>query len=164
MHAALIAGHAVAATVALGAAFGGRRVRWFAVHYGALVAMLVLLVAAIAVDLPDRDAPELVVDAALVALGLVMVAHTERARRARRHDPRRFVDMLGFSVVGLIDAFVVVTVLNTGAPSWVAAVVGLAIAIAGHLTIRAARNGAEPNGTSREQQVTSSSGSTARQC
>lgn len=143
MRTTLITAHAVTATVALLAVLGGRRTWWFAVHYAGLVAMLVLLVAAIAVDLPGRAAGELVVDGLLVGLGIVMIAHTEGARRVRRHDPRRFVERLGFSVVGLVDAFVVVTVFGI-APGWVAAIVGVAIAVVGHLAIGAAAGRTTP--------------------
>jgi hypothetical protein len=139
MRTTLITAHAVTATVALLATLGGRRARWFALHYAALVAMLVLLVAAIAVGLPGRAAGELVIDAALVGLGLVMIAHTEGARRVRRDDARRFVERVGFSIVGLVDAFVVVTVFDV-APAWVATAVGVSIAVVGHLAIRSARD------------------------
>ena len=144
MHDVLIAGHAVTATVALAAAFQAHGRAGSRSTTAALVSMLVLLVGAIAVDIPDREAPELVLDTLLVGLGLVMVAHTEGARRVRRVDRRRFVERLGFSAVGLVDAFVVVTVFDAGAPGWLAALLGAALAIAGHLAIRAAAEVTRP--------------------
>lgn len=135
MYEVLIAAHAVAATAALLAACGGRRPAWFAAYYGGLVAMLVLLVAAIAADLAGRDIAQHLISGSLIVLGGVMVWHAERARRVRRTDTGRFVHHVGFTVVGLVDAFVVVTVFNAGVAGWLAALIGLAIALAGHVAI-----------------------------
>ena len=97
------------------------------------------LVAAIAVDAAGRDVARHLISIAVVVLGAVMVAHAELARRVRLTDHRRFVDHVGFTVVGLVDAFVVVTVFNNGVPGWGSATIGAVIAIAGHMAIRAQR-------------------------
>lgn len=137
MYAVLITAHAVAASTALAATMGGRRPRWFAVYESSMVAMLMLLVGAIAVDLDGRDSARHIVAVALVALGAVMVGHAELARRVRTEPSTRFVDHVGFTVVGLVDAFVIVALVNAGAPGAVAATVGAVIAVAGHLAIGA---------------------------
>jgi len=51
-----------------------------------------------------------------------------------------FVGHVGLTLVGLVDAFVVVTILNAGVPGWVTAIVGVAIAVAGHRLIGRARS------------------------
>jgi hypothetical protein len=137
MYSALITIHAVTATTALAAAFGGRRQAWFTVHRASMWLMLVSLTAAIAVDAGGRDVARHVVTGGLVGLGSVMVAHTELAARTR--DTRRVIDHIGFTVVGLVDAFVVVTVFNAGAPGWLTAAIGASIAVVGHLAIRRVR-------------------------
>lgn len=144
MYSVLIAAHATAATVALAATAGGRRARWFAVYDASLIAMLVLLVAAIAVDLPGRDLAQHLVSGGLVLLGGIMLRHAELARRVRRTDAIRFVEHVGFTVVGLIDALVVVALFNAGTPGWAAAIVGVVIAVAGHVAIAAVRRRTPP--------------------
>ena len=130
-----IALHAATASVALLAALGGRRRRWFATYYWSLVAMLTFLVLAVAVDWAVRDAGRQAVAASLIGLGAVMVWKAERARRARCSPGPDFVDDTGFTIVGLVDAFVVVLVFNLGVAGWVVAAIGAAIAAAGHLVI-----------------------------
>ena len=139
MYRVLITAHGLTATVALIAAVGARRARWFHVYQVSLTAMLVLLVAAVTVDLPGRELGQHLVAGGLVVLGAVMVGHAELARRSRRVDRQRFIDHVGFTVVGLVDAFVIVTLFNTGVPGTVAAIVGVGIAISGHLALVHAR-------------------------
>lgn len=140
MYGVLIWSHAATATVALVAAFGSRDRRWFGVYHVAMWAMVGFLVAAVAVDVGGRDLARHLVTAALVVLAAVMVWRAELARRTRITDPPRFVGHVGFTIVGLIDAFVVVTVVNSGAPGWLTATVGVLIAVAGHLVIHAVRD------------------------
>lgn len=139
MYTVLITAHAVAASVALMATIGGRRLGWFALYESSMVVMLFMLVTAIAVDLDDRDATRHAVAGALVALGAVMVGHAEMARRVRTERSTRFVDHVGFTVIGLVDAFVVVALVDAGAAPAVAVAVGVAIAVAGHLAIGTVR-------------------------
>ena len=137
MYEALILVHAVTATMALLASLRSVSRRWFIVYDACLIAMLVSLVAAIAVDGGDRDTTRQVIAVALVGVGAVMVGHAEAARRAPRGSPA-FVRHVGFTVVGLVDAFVVVTVVQTDAPGALAAMLGIAIALVGHVAVKAA--------------------------
>lgn len=142
MYTLFITLHAITASVALVAAVvGRRRAPWFATYYGALVAMLVFLVLAVGSDWRGRSVVQHVVVGALVALGGVMIAKAEQARRAR-HDPDSdFTGLVGFGVVGLVDAFAVVALVNAGLPGWLVGVAGGAIAAAGHGVIHQLRRG-----------------------
>lgn len=70
-----------------------------------------------------------------------------RAAQARRirptagqgPPPDRYLDHVGFTLVALFDAFIVVAVLNLGAPGWLVATAGVGIAVAGHFVLRAVR-------------------------
>lgn len=55
------------------------------------------------------------VTAALGLLAVVMAWRADLARRTPATDPRRFIGHVGFTTVGLIDAFVVDTIFNRGA-------------------------------------------------
>lgn len=140
MYTLFIALHAVTASVALVAAvMARRRARWLATYEGALVAMLMFLVLAVAWDLRGRSVVQHVVVVALVALGGVMIAKAEQARRAR-HDPGSDVTgLVGFGVIGLVDAFVIVALVNAGLPGWLVGVAGGAIAAGGHAVIHRLR-------------------------
>lgn len=140
MYTLLITLHAITASVALVAAVMARRhARWCATYVGALVAMLVFLVLAVGWDWRGRSVVQHAVVAALVALGGVMIAKAEQARRAR-HDPGSDVTgLVGFGVIGLVDAFVIVALVNAGLPGWLVGVTGGAIAAAGHAVIHQLR-------------------------
>ena len=149
MYTVFIALHAATASAALLATLGGRRRRWFAAYRWSLVAMLVFLVLAVAVDWTGRDAGRKAVAAGLIGLGGVMVWKAERARRVRCSPGPGFVDHTGFTIVGLVDAFVVVAMFNLGLAGWAVAAIGVAIAAAGHLVIvnvraRASRRASAP--------------------
>lgn len=140
-HAVLIGLHAASGGVALLAGLVAHRGRaLFAIYLWALVAAIVLLVAAVVEEWGRIDAASRILFAAFAVLGGYMVW---RAVRARRIQPAgsvpspRYVDHVGFTVVGLADAFLVITVLNVGAP--VAVVAGVLGAIAGHYALRAAK-------------------------
>lgn len=140
MYTLLITLHTVTASVALLAGFFTRRGRgWFATYYWSLVGMLVFLVLAVAADWHGRDLATHVVVGALIALGALMVAKAEQARRTRTTSRRRYVDHVGFTIVGLVDAFVVVTVITVGVPGWLTSAIGAGIAVAGHVVIARVR-------------------------
>lgn len=145
-HAVFILLHATFASVALvAAAFSSRGTRWFVTYYVSMALMLLFLVMAIAVDWAGRTLTEQAVNVALTALGAFMMLKAEWARRIRWRSMRSFIGHVGFTVVGLVDAFVVVTMLNLGAPGWLVGIVGLAIALIGHLIIGVAqRRAASP--------------------
>ena len=128
--------HAVTAGVALiTGAYVRRRPRWFATYYWSLVLMVAFLVAGIVADVGARPPGVLVIDAVLVALATFMVWRAEQARRLADRRSRRFAEHTGFTLVGLIDAFVVVTLFNLEMPGWLVAVIGVGIAGVGHVVI-----------------------------
>jgi len=51
----------------------------------------------------------------------------------------RYYEHAGFTLVALVDAFLVVTVLHTGAPVWAVAATGVVVALAGHFALRIGR-------------------------
>jgi hypothetical protein len=116
-------------------AFVRRRPTWFATYYWSLVLMVAFLVVGIAADVGARPPGVLVIDAALVALAGFMVWRAEQARRLADHGSQRPAEHVGFTVVGLVDAFVVVTLIGLGLPGWLIAVIGAGIAVVGHLVI-----------------------------
>lgn len=64
-----------------------------------------------------------------------MIWQAEQARRVTERSGQYF-DHLGFTLVALLDAFIVIAVLNLAAPIWVVVAVGILGAGLGHLTIR----------------------------
>lgn len=138
-HTVFITIHALAGTVAFAAGCVAlRRGALFGTYLASMAAMLGFLVLAIATEWSILPAPTRIVFGALTALAVVMLSRAELARRCRPHaarDPRYF-NHVGFTLVGLLDAFVVVAVLNAGAPGWLVVAVALGIAAAGHLVLR----------------------------
>lgn len=137
-HTVLISLHAAAGVVAFAAGLRalphGRLLgtfRW------SMVAMAVFLVAAIATELAVTPPGALAVFGALVALAGVMVWRSEAAARADRPS-RAYIDHVGFCLVGLFDAFWVVTLLRLGLPGWAVGAVAVGIAVIGHVAVGAA--------------------------
>lgn len=139
----LIALHAIAGTVALlagGVAHRGRAL--FGVYFWALVACVGFLVASVFDGWAGYDGGARLLFGAFVVLGGVMVALAASARRLSLSPA--YVDRVGFTLVALFDAFIVVTVLNLGAPvAWVVGS-GVAVGIAGHFVLRTAKAGLVP--------------------
>lgn len=141
-HTVLITIHAVTGVAALVAgcvALWRRAV--FSIYLWSLVATILFLALAIAEEWGSLDDGTRVLFVAFLALGGLMVW---RAWLAGRMQPMasaaatgRFVEHVGFTLVALFDAFVVITVLNIGAPVWMIVGVGVGIAIAGHFVLRA---------------------------
>lgn len=133
-HTILIALHASAGTVALLAGLVAHRGRtWFAVYFWALVATVVTLAAAVAQEWALLDPAARLLFVTFTGLGVVMVWLARNA-----HGPR-YVDRVGFTLVALFDAFVVITVLNAGAPVAVVVGAGVVVAVAGHFVLRAVK-------------------------
>lgn len=136
VHDILIALHAATGAIALlTGAFAIRDGRFSAVYLGALIATTVTLGAAVAVSWTSTDTTARVLFAAFTVLAVVMIA---RAVLARRGDPHThaYVEHIGFTLVALFDAFVVITVLNAGAPVWLVVAAGITTAVAGHFVLR----------------------------
>ncbi len=148
-HGVLIGLHAGTGVLALLAGLGAHRgPRWFAVYFWSLVATVVFLAAAVVEEWATLDVAARVLFTAFVGLGVVMVRLAVRARGLGLTP--RHVDLVGFTLVALFDAFMVITVLDAGVPAAVAT--GVVVATAGHLTLRTlkSRLTASPTLTPRE--------------
>jgi hypothetical protein len=144
-HTVFIALHAVAGSVAFVAGCVAlRRGVLFTVYWWSLVGMVLFLVLAIAADWVELEVPVRLLFSAFVVLGGVMLWRAALARRVRPTDATgpsaRYIDHVGFTLVALFDAFVVITVLNLGVSAWLVAATGIAVAIAGHFVLQVAKN------------------------
>lgn len=140
LHTALIALHALSGLVAL--VFGlvtTRSGRLFDVYLWSLVSMGIFLAATVAVEWSGLDTAARVLFGAFVVLAGFMIWLAVRARGMRPRPSARYLDHVGFTVVGLFDAFVVIVVLDVSAPIWLVVGSGVLIAIVGHLAIRRAK-------------------------
>lgn len=143
-HTIFITVHAVTGTLALLAgSVALRRGSLFGTYLWSLAGMEVFLVLAIAVEWAELPAGTRVLFTALTFLGVVMLWCAARARPirpARTAPPSpRYVQYVGFTLVALFDAFIVILVLNAGAPGWLVAAVGVLVAVAGHFVLREAK-------------------------
>lgn len=147
-HAILIALHAFTGTVALGAGLVAHRRRvLFGTYLWSLVATVVFLAAAVVEEWALLDGLSRALFTAFAGLGVVMVWLALDARRVPvLSEP--YVDRVGFTLVALFDAFIVITVLNLGAPVWLVVASGVAVAIAGHFVLRAAKTAVRVTGRS----------------
>jgi len=143
VHTVLIALHALAGTVAFASGVTAlRRRAWFAAYYWSMVAMATSVAAAVAVAWTGLETVTRLVFAGLLGLAAVMVWRAELARRllvSGSYPSPAAVGHVGFTLVGLADAFVVVTVLNLGAPGLVVAAVAVLVAGTGHVAVGRAR-------------------------
>lgn len=141
-HIIFISAHAVTATAALIAGLVAvAQGRLFGVYLGSLVLMEVFLLLAIGAGWSVTDPATRIVFAALAALGAVIVWCGLRARRVRprAHDAGPsgpYFANLGFTLVALVDAFLVIVVLDLGAPGWALATTGVVVAGIGHIVLR----------------------------
>lgn len=144
-HTVFIALHAAAGAIALlaGCASITRRAL-FGTYLWSLAAMEVFLLAAIAAEWTVLDTGSRVLFAAFAGLGLFMMWRAEQARRMRPgRSPRpsaQYVAHVGFTLVALFDAFIVIAVLNIGAPVWLVIAAGVLVAVAGHFMLRTVRD------------------------
>ncbi len=140
LHGVLVGVHATAGAAALvTGAVALARGRLFPLYWWAMVTMQAALVLAVAVGWPTTPTAARAAFCALVVLGAVMCV---RARAAGRDRPtatsgpsRGYLSHVGFTLVGLTDAFLVVTVLNAGAPVWAVVATGAGIAVVGHVVV-----------------------------
>lgn len=146
-HTVFIVLHAALGVVAFAAgcrALGHSRA--LGTYWWSLLGMAVFLVLAVAVEWRVLDPATHVVFGALVVLAVVMVARGWAAWRLQRMaaPSGRSFDHVGFTLVSLFDAFVVVTVLNAGAPGWLIAATGVVVGVAGHFVLVAVRRRVAP--------------------
>lgn len=132
MHLVLIALHATAGTLALGlGVVAMRRPQVFTAYAVTLVVSMLSLLAAVAWSWPTLAAPTRGVFSGLGVLAVVVLAQAGRAARAEVGSSG-YVAGVGFTVVALADGFLVVGVLDLGAPAWAVVATGVGVAVAGH--------------------------------
>ncbi len=142
-HDVFIVLHALAGLVAFGC--GVRALRhpaWFESYWWSLLAMAAFVGAAVAVSWTELDTASRLIFLGLGALAGLMIWRATVARRLLRagdYPSPAATGHVGFTLVGLFDAFVVVGLLDLGAPGWLTVVVALVVAVAGHLLIVRAR-------------------------
>ncbi len=146
VHTILISAHAAAGMLALAAGWLTiRRDRAVPVYLVALVAMVAFLVVALAVDWASRGPAARATFAALTALALYVLWRAVQAVRARRAgggpQSARFLDHLGFTLVALLVGFVVIGVLDAGAPVWVVVAAAVCSLASGHLSLQRVKAG-----------------------
>ncbi len=152
-HTLFIAAHAAAGAIALltgCVAITGRAL--FGIYLWSLVAMEVFLALAVAAEWTVIDTASRVLFTAFVGLGLFMLWRAGQARRLRPRAAERlspsYVEHIGFTLVALFDAFIVIVVLNAGGPIWLIVTAGVAIAVAGHFVLRAMHRRLDHTGVS----------------
>jgi hypothetical protein len=107
----------------------------FGWYYAGVLVTAVTLVPVVALDWSDLATSTRVAYLALCVLAVVLVVEAETTRRSLRRAGRflsparsgRFVDSVGFTVVALLDAFIVVTALGLGASGWAIAVIAVLV-------------------------------------
>ena len=139
-HSALITLHALSGLLAFVAGcLALLRRSYLDTYFYSLVACIAFLVAVVAVDWAGLEAASRALFAALSALGALIVWRGAQARRiaasSRTQRSARELDHLGFTLVALLDAFVVIGALDLGAPGWLLGVVAVAVAAIGHVWI-----------------------------
>jgi len=137
LHVILISAHTVSGLIAFVAGCVAlRRRSVVGVYVWSLVAVLVFVAAAVAVDWRSLEMASRVVFLGLIALGGYMVWRAVRAHRSRNSAGPAFIDHVGFGLISLFEGFVIVLVLDLGGPGWLVATVALAGLVVGHSTIQ----------------------------
>lgn len=153
-HTILIALHAATGGVAMIAGLVAllRPGLLFGTYLVALVATTVFLAAALAAEWTVLDTGARALFTAFVLLAVVMVVRGVLAGRLSAATPG-YVEHVGFTLIALFDAFVVITVLNMGAPVWLVVASGVAVAVAGHFVLRLAKRHAERQAVGRTRPI-----------
>jgi hypothetical protein len=144
LHTIFIAIHAVLGGVAfVSGVIAIRRGAMFTIYWWSLLGTMVSLAAAMAVAWSGWTMPERIIFSALMALGVYMLLRGLQASRvlpARTNGvTARYLDHMGFNLIALFDAFVVVLVLDLGGAVWLMVATGVAIAVLGHFVLGAAQ-------------------------
>ena len=134
--------HAVAGLVALvlGVVALVRHGRLITAYLIALAAMTVMLTAAIVAEWNELETVSRIVFVAFAGLAGVMVGRGWAARRIVGRGPSAaYVEHLGFTLVALVDGFLVIAVLDLSGSTVAAVLTGVAVAVAGHFVLGAVR-------------------------
>lgn len=106
---------------------------------GTITVMALAVAAAVAAAWPNLGTTSRVVSAAFVVLAGYMVwralAAVRIAHRRAGEIPERYYDLLGFDLVALFDAFVVIALLDLGVPTWGLVLAGVGVAVPSHVTL-----------------------------
>jgi hypothetical protein len=134
-----IALHTIAGVLAVaGGALTIRRGSYFGLYIWSLVSCIVFVALAVALDWSGLGAGSRILFVGLLVLGAYMVWRGERARRLLPRGgrpPEQYIDDVGFTLVALVDAFFVIGALDLGAGGYVAGLIAVIGASAGHFAI-----------------------------
>jgi hypothetical protein len=101
-----------------------------------LIACIGFVAAAVAVDWGGLGSGSRVLFVALLILGCYMIARGARARRelvaGPGRAPSRYMDDVGFTLIALFVAFVVIAALDLGASGFVAVLIAVLGVLIGH--------------------------------
>lgn len=140
LHATFIALHAVSGVVAFIAGWVAfRSGALYQLYLWSLVGMLLFVVLAIGINWSTLDIGTQVLFAALAALGVVMVWRGVLAGRIKPPGTGGYRDHIGFTLISLADAFVVVAVLDLGGPVWLVLAAAVIVGVAGHFALQYAK-------------------------
>ena len=148
LHGLLIGLHAAAGTAAF--VFGTVaiwRPRPLPIYLLALIACILLLAGAIAIDWGGLSSGTRALYLALSLLGGCMIWSGARALVLKRRgmaNASAYLDSLGFTLVALADAFAVILVLRLGAPTWAIVITAIAVATVGNRAIAARKRHLPP--------------------
>jgi hypothetical protein len=124
----------------------------FPVYLWSLVGTIVFLVLPVGAEWNQLEQALRLLFVAFIVLGGFMLWRAAMAARIRPAGPSErtapYVAHVGFTLVALFDAFIVITVLDMGASGWLVAASGVAFAIAGHFVLREAKRRLVPDGSS----------------
>lgn len=147
---ALIVVHAVAGVVSFVAGILCLRLSApgsgiFRLYLASLWVMVLTMGAAVAVHLGALDMPVRLTFLGLCGLGVYMLwrARAAGARLVRRDQGWRpkYVNDVGFTLIGLFDAFVIVAAIDLGAPSWLVAAIAIGGVVVGIVALRRVKAG-----------------------
>jgi hypothetical protein len=116
----------------------------FDIYLWSLVGMTLFLVLAIGAHWSIDGTTGHLLFSAFAVLAGFMVWRATRARGMRPAGSARpsagYVEHVGFTLVALFDAFLVITVLNAAAPVWLVVSTGVLIAVAGGFVLGRAKH------------------------
>jgi hypothetical protein len=153
-HTAFITVHATAATIALVSGVLALPAGRFLLAYRCSLALsIATLVPALLVDWTTTDTTARLVFSGLLALGAVMVLRAELAARLRPErtggPTAHYLDHIGFTLISLTEAFVIVALIRAGVPGWLIAVAAVGLALTGHVLLQNTKARLTTTGTRR---------------